>query len=232
MTHNIIKTDNYLLVVDDGEIKEGDYFYYQNKDGSLNGSFGVSKLQFEDYRKINTFLCKKIIAHLPLNNSPILQGVDLLPPLVHPNCCIAKDGGINNMNKGCAERNRCLEQKDDVEKLAEEMGFYDSTEENKGNRTTKSFISGYNKARETYKYTEEDMKGYLQWHKNKGYVSHKESDMDEFIQSLSQPKYPVGFECEMERYDGTTSISKDWNGKPKTTTTPKGKQWVGQYLFQ
>ncbi len=54
MKHNIIATKDYLLVVSESEIGgENDYFY----------------------------LGKKIIAHLPLNNSPILDGVDLLPPL-------------------------------------------------------------------------------------------------------------------------------------------------------
>ena len=43
MTHNIIKTENYLLVVGDSDAK--------------------------------------IIAHLPLNNSPVIEGVPLLPPL-------------------------------------------------------------------------------------------------------------------------------------------------------
>ena len=36
------------------------------------------------------------------------------------------------------------------------MGFYDSTEDNKGNRTTKAFIAGYNKAKENT-YTEEQI---------------------------------------------------------------------------
>ena len=30
-------------------------------------------------------------------------------PLTHPNCCIAKDGGITKGNQGCSERNRCFD---------------------------------------------------------------------------------------------------------------------------
>jgi len=36
-------------------------------------------------------------------------------------------------------------------------------------------------------FTFEDMKGYFDWHKKQGYVSHKPEDMDEYIQSLQQP---------------------------------------------
>jgi hypothetical protein len=71
MTHKLIKTDDYLLVVDDSEIKEGDCLYgYVN-----NNTFKANKLS---HLYINS---KKIISHLPLNGSPILEGVDLLPPI-------------------------------------------------------------------------------------------------------------------------------------------------------
>jgi hypothetical protein len=50
MTHKIIKTDNYLLVVDNSV-----HPYDSSKVGNP-------------------------LAHLPLNGSPILEGVDLLPP--------------------------------------------------------------------------------------------------------------------------------------------------------
>ena len=66
MTHKIIQTENYLIVVDDSEIKVGDYTFQES-------SNFISKY--------NNAYSKKIIAHLPLNNSPILEGVDLLPPL-------------------------------------------------------------------------------------------------------------------------------------------------------
>ena len=75
MKHEIIKTENYLLVVDDSEIKEGDY--------RVNIQRGYIKLVDDNpeyYNKRNDVF-KKVIAHLPLNNSPILRDVDLLPPL-------------------------------------------------------------------------------------------------------------------------------------------------------
>lgn len=68
---NIIKTDDYLLIVSDEEIEEGDWFTDDNN--SLKRGYKLSHVQFANP--------KKIIAHLSLNNSSILEGVDLLPPL-------------------------------------------------------------------------------------------------------------------------------------------------------
>ena len=71
MKHNLIKTDNYLLVVDDSDTRKGDWCYAI-----------LSKQTFEN---INPNLKdndkKKIISHLPLNGAPYLDGVDRLPPM-------------------------------------------------------------------------------------------------------------------------------------------------------
>jgi hypothetical protein len=66
MTHKLIKTDNYLLVVDDLEIKDG--YYWNELDQEIRKN-----------NNINHPYHKKIIAHLPLNGLRILEGVDLLP---------------------------------------------------------------------------------------------------------------------------------------------------------
>jgi len=81
MTHKIIQTENYLLIVDDSEIKEGDYYLF-----TWGGEQDIQRFQNQEEDKIKhqrlyETACKKIIAHLPVNNSPILEGVDLLPPL-------------------------------------------------------------------------------------------------------------------------------------------------------
>jgi hypothetical protein len=70
MVHKIIQTENYLLVVDDSKIKDYYYDFFVNK---LKHSGGAK------YAKSD--IAKQVIAHLPLNNSPILEGVDLLPPI-------------------------------------------------------------------------------------------------------------------------------------------------------
>ena len=73
MTHKLIKTDNYLLVVNKSvvagksEIKEGDWIKCGSKvQIALDTAYLPST--------------KKIIAHFPINGSPILEGVPLLPP--------------------------------------------------------------------------------------------------------------------------------------------------------
>jgi hypothetical protein len=71
MKHNIIKTENYLLVVDDSEIKYDDHFIDEYK-----MLYMLKNESTEKYKSV-----KKVISHLPLNNSPILEGVPLLPPL-------------------------------------------------------------------------------------------------------------------------------------------------------
>ena len=87
MTYKIIQTENYLLVVDDSEIKEGDWFISIPR-GTIHKCTAVfennlidKSWEGRDAVEINKSDCKKIIAHLPLNNSQILKGVDLLPPL-------------------------------------------------------------------------------------------------------------------------------------------------------
>lgn len=72
MTHKLIKTDNYLWVVDDSEIIEDCYAIHHHPTGELE--------LVSHNHKYGCKLCKKIISHLPLNGSPILEGVDLLPP--------------------------------------------------------------------------------------------------------------------------------------------------------
>ena len=200
MKHDIIKTDNYLLVVDESEITKGNWH--------LANDIMITKSHLIDEN------CKKIIAHLPLNGSPILEGVDLLPP---------------------------LEDKIDVEKIAELKfgtdigGIIGSKEYDLNSDLKRGFVSGYNQAKEKYKYTEEDMRKAIDYCK---YNRAFEYDFETIIQSLSQPKMPIGFECVMEkdfRYndDGEPFGFKVHNSdKITTTTTPEGHiQWVGTYIF-
>ena len=91
MTHNLIKTENYLLVVDDSEIKEGNWFMANQAphkciriDNNTSCPFITLNKKGEEIGHFKTWK-NNIIAHLPLNNSPILQGVDLLPPLKESN---------------------------------------------------------------------------------------------------------------------------------------------------
>ena len=94
MTHKLIKTDNYLLVVDDSEIKVHDYYLRYNKlvlrcikiESVFNQALNkneviISSHGIGDPYERSRDCIKKIIAHLPLNGSPILENIDLLPPI-------------------------------------------------------------------------------------------------------------------------------------------------------
>jgi hypothetical protein len=197
MTHKLIHTPNYLLVVDDSEIKEG------NK--SLLNVEGFEPMILTHHEPIEEgYEGKKIIAHLPLNNSPILEGVDLLPP---------------------------FEQEDDVDELAKEYG---ESIGNKDGTSAFDYKRGYNKAKEKYKYTEEDIRMAVRDGSVMGEVDDEEYEeyVKWIIQSLSQPKMPVVFECE-EKVSSDSMYVNHVIYETKTITTSKGNtQWVGKYIHQ
>ena len=204
MKYDIIKTNNYLLVVDESAIKEGDFLW-----SFSNTRIVVAVKSTELY-----IHSKKIIAHLPLNNSPILEGVPLLPPFE-----------IEDSNKDL------FYQKQVMNPYLTGGQSYVSYE--------KGFMDGYNQAKEKYKYTEEDLrKAFLKGVSvtREGYNAEYARDYepniecvfgekaDKFIQSLSQPKMPIWF----ERYYNGEDIAA-----PKITTTPEGHtQWVGRYIYE
>jgi hypothetical protein len=195
MTHKIIKTGNYLLIVDDSEIKESDRYYLE--------SISTKNMILKASEHITSSNCKKIIAHLPLNDSPILQGVDLLPPLEDDAKELAKEYIDDEWQKD-----------DDAVKFGIKVGY----------------VQGYNKAKEKFKYTEEDMrfiimKSFLLGVDRAQYSKERE---DEIIQSLSQSKMPTHFQV---LYDIDTLLSE---GKVylMTTINSQGQtQWVGKYIY-
>lgn len=235
MKHELIKTDNYLLVVDDSEIIVGDWVMLIDKSGIAKvtefrkghiKAISLEKVELAvGYYQLKEY--KKIIAHLPLNNSPILQGVDLLPP---------------------------LEQEDDVEKLAKSAFTHPDFGKYKIGSIAyyNGYKEGYNKAKEKYKYTEEDMRkafiegtnhgaAYQSCIENEDWETIKEMDendddtIKEIIQYLSQPKMPVGFECETEWINSYGSPTVQYDAQelnPKTTTNSQGQTvWVGKYIY-
>ncbi len=204
MIHKIIKTEDYLLVVDDSQIKDV---------RPLGGKWHLEKGYI--LNKFPTYLtdlidCKLVIAHLPLNNSAILEGVDLLPP---------------------------LKIDDDFNPINEYTGEYLSSLMFDG----KSFVSdvllatrvGYNKAKEKFHistekildlYIEECGYGMDMW-------SNEENDtmkkIAKIIQSISQPKLPIAFDCIIEdkiAMDGHTIIGTEHKNLDQT-------EWVGKYIY-
>jgi hypothetical protein len=199
MKHSIIKTDNYLLIVSDEIPTTWYYDTYLNQVRHTGGAeYGESSIS------------KKVIGHLPLNNSPILEGIDLLPPLEDEVEKLAIEKYPVNMGEEWTE-----------EGLAYPLDF------NYGFR--QGFIEGYNKAKEKYKYTEEDIdKAY--WAGMK-FVGEDKGSYKEFIQSLQQPKYPIGFECEMiDTSNVGVTLSYPLT---KTTTNSQGQTVLeGKYIYE
>lgn len=221
MTHKLIKIKDYLLVVDDSEIKEGDWFLHKthtdetvDKCANRPSILDVIGTEFNYY----SGYCEKIIAHLPLNNSPILEGVDLLPP---------------------------LEQDDEVEKFAKKEANNDSHNHIKLDYQDGiywGFFKGYNKAKEKYKYTEDDLREAFDCGR---YSQDHEFSVKNLIQSLSQPKLPVAFKCDIEfvpvnhasglQPTGHQLMDESilQNYKIKTTINSQGQtKWVGKYIYK
>jgi hypothetical protein len=201
MKQEIIYTDDYALIVSDEEIKEGDCYL------SPSGIWFYNHLNPNHVKE-----CKKVIAHRPLKDAAILEGVALLPE---------------------------FSEEEDVYKITEEMltshpdfkaeGFSDYQ-----NGRLNGLIDGYNKAKETYKYTEEDLiKAFKAGHSGAFVKEHTVPHYKEYIQFL-QPKRPKYFECEIEdtfllknRKGGNTIMAK-----PKTITNSQGQtELVGKYIF-
>lgn len=159
MTHPIIKTDNYLLITSDEEIKEDCYAVHFSPLGEIElvTADGVCKLD------------KKVIAHLSLNNSPILEGVPLLPPL--PN-------------------------EEDVDKLVnnyvQELVECKSVKESERTWISAICHQSITKAKEKYKFTEEDIIKAIKMTRG------SDIPIETIIQSISQPKLPIGFKCRIE----------------------------------
>ena len=122
MKYKIIYTDDYALIVSDEEIKEGYYFYSVRKliekaiiNYSKNEHYGV------------------IIAHRPLTDAPVLEGVPLLPEFSE-----------EDSNK------ELYFQKQVMNPYTTGGQSYTAYE--------KGFIEGWSKAKETYEYTLGDLR--------------------------------------------------------------------------
>jgi hypothetical protein len=155
-----------------------------------------------------------IIAHRPLTDAPILERVPLLP---------------------------YFGQEDDVEDLAlayaSSKGYVNPEGySDKQVGLLHGFIDGYNKAKETYKYTEEDLRKamYFSTHGEYG----KEKTTIGFIQSLQQRKRPKYFECEMSpmnldeiRENGKGFLYTNTNKMVVITNSQGQTELVGKYIY-
>lgn len=203
MTHKLIKTTDYILVVDDSEIQKGDCYL------SPSGIWFYNHLNPNHNKE-----SKKVCAHLPLNGSPILEGVDLLPPI---------EDDVEEAERAFTE------VLDSETKQVYDKMILDATEH--------GFIIGYNKAREKYKYTDKDLENILldfiefqhPYHEPRGSI------VNRFIKQLNTStdlfwysKYPTEFVCEMESVRQPPP-SRGFNVVPITVISAHGVEWVGEY---
>ena len=179
MKNEIIYTEQYALIVSDEEIKEGYYFY------SVRGLIEKAIINYSKNEHNGV-----IIAHRPLKDAPILEGVPLLPEF--------EDDDFLNTEIQVVGDNKTM--------------------------SVSNFLKKYGK--ETYKYTEEDLRKVIEASRDIRYVTYSE---DELIQSL-QTKRPKYFECEIAR------ITK-FNGEPdyfELNSKPNSQgqtELVGEYIF-
>ena len=208
MTHNIIKTDNYLLVVDDSRTIGKGY--------ALNTSYKLLlKYDTDQHLAYDNDVVKKIIAHVPLNGSPVLEGVDLLPPFEN---AVQNTDLIDSM--ACRYRHDFFLLSEN-EKNAIRITMNQILEEVIG--------IGFYKGK-TYKYTEEDMRKAWDAGQRDALSIDEETYKPFFFDELIKSFYPKEFECEMQEYvrDMPNIHSKYY--LPKTITNSQGQRvWVGKY---
>jgi hypothetical protein len=206
MKHEIIYTDDCALIVIEltSPGKEGQVFL--TKENIIHTVVGWN---YGD---------RVIIGHRPFTDAAILEGVPLLPEF-------SQEEDV----KKISEKQFYLEMESP---LFEELGVTKKVQKAiLIGMLQGTFTRGYNKAKETYKYTEEDIQ--------KAFIAGEEriinkpnsSELDDFtifIQSLQQPKRPKYFESEEEIY--MYSVNEDVM-IPKTITNSQGQTvLVGKYI--
>ena len=207
MKNEIIYTDDYALIVSDEHIKD-----VRPHKGKYHLEDGLTINKFPNYLT-DLGACKLIIAHRPLTDTPILEGVPLLPE---------------------------FSKEDAVVELALRTYPFGNSERN-------ALITGYNKAKETYKYTEDDLIAVWNVAFEEGVSLDDEINdpvsFKDVIQSLQQPKRPKYFECEMEpKYKHIGAVKGIYGsgfrkqnlmyGLPKTITNSQGQtELVGSYIY-
>ena len=109
-----------------------------------------------------------------------------------------------------------LEQEDGIEKIYREKQF------NVGNDKFSMgiFIDGYNTCEEKYKWTDEDVIKIVEKSRETGLTA------EYLLLSLSQPKYPIAFELELDVLE-----TKDLGNGYSEFMKPLKKRWIGKYIY-
>jgi hypothetical protein len=201
MKYNIIQTENYLIIAEDCKINVGDYGI-----GYAHGINGIGEGWFlflhDDSNKARlNVLCedtKKVIAHLPLRSSPVLNKVDLLMPI----------------------------EKDNIDRLANE---YNNVPKLDAEFIRAAFKGGFRKAKELYKYTEENLRkayDFGSYNHHAQFTHEYDEQKNSHMQSLKEPRYPIEFEFEF-----TKLKTEDLGNGFSEYEFPIQTIWIGKYIF-
>jgi hypothetical protein len=206
MKEEIIYTDDYALILSDEQTKENDWGYIQFQGGDVKL---IGKYFADDWLKV--------IAHRPLTDAPILEGVPLLPEF-------SKEDDVEKEAKDYADNSATCDYEEGIN-----VGKY------------QGFLEGYNKAKETYKYTVDDMIAcwkYASMDKHQIIGNQIGDHYLSFIQSLQQPKRFKYFKCEIDNIlsynadDGVNALVNPSFGKRKTIINSQGQtELVGSYIY-
>lgn len=213
MQTKLIKTKDYLLLLcEKAEIWGGEYIYNSEYQKIIKTS--AEYIRALDSNNTLYLICDKILAHLPLNNAPILEDVDLLPPF----------------------------EEVDVEKLAKEQcpEWNYSTKSHLAflKHEREGFIKGYKAAQQSNKqFSLKDIENILIKYLEEGFISKEQGYINPktFLQSLSTQQLPKNFVPEI----GDEVLNSKWGygsaciSKLKTITNSQGQKVVqGEYKFE
>lgn len=192
--------DDHFVIVDDSKIGEGDYYIDDTNQIRISV---ISDEVYWQHRPYNLGYMKIIYSTIPLEDRDNSQ-ISIKPVKSAKVFKKIQELQLSDVKKLIGD--------DDVEKLADDIypetyysGIYVDGWLKAG------FIKGYNKAKEKYKFTEEDMRNCVK-HILTELNTHNEVDkptnfvwidsFNRFIQSLSQPKT----EWEVEFSDGKLEL--------------------------
>jgi hypothetical protein len=235
MIYNLTKTEDFLFVLDNSEIKEGVWYFLPR---TQSPHFCGSKESEEELNLERDFGVRKILAHIPINRpKQTLYGLPTLPTL--PTLLEKHEDSIDDMAREFYwKRNP---DKDFAENSRPDMVI--------------GFVGGYNKAREKFKFTEEEYNilfSFVEKLYHEGYDPYDSAhhiQLQRYVNDAKQIinislkrdlKLPIAFECETERksvmnlgLDVFNPNRRVFLNEPKTIINSEGKQeWVGKYIYE
>ena len=182
MKHDIIKTNTHLLIIDETEINPGNIVLLIDK---LYIVLEVDTKYCTIKNLINNTKagplkssCKKVIAHLPFDDSQIIPGLDLLPEIKF------EEDDIEKLGLERAIEKRCYLNALQTHRIATEI--------------ISAVSYGYNTAREKYKHTRADLFKAIELARQKVAGVDKYSQED-ILRQLYVADNPIGFIKDSEK---------------------------------